>query len=349
MRTETTPLLPLLLLTAAAGAQDGSDLPYIRLSYPDDAERVVSRVNGDDVTLEDVLRHIDERHSPGFAFLEFMADEGRHYLDSRWIARWVRYDAYTRALRQEARHRGLDLDQADVHLGKALQRGFEKHLEAYTGNLRRRGLDFEPTQDRIDTLLAKYQRQNGLETEVQGWLDFMVDVEGRTREELRDFYRDHARYFGGAVDLAHILVYHRHPSTGILLTEEGRKRAVGRRAEIESRLKEDGSNFEEVAELLSDDRRTGERGGVLEGVRRFDPRLPAELVRTAWFMKDGQVSDVVESPYGWHYVKRLSFTQTHFILFTDDAIPTVRATMRKHLQEELLFEARERWRVELKL
>ena len=90
--------------------------------------------------------------------------------------------------------------------------------------------------------------------------------------------------------------------------------------------------------------------GRLPGVHRFDDRLPATLCRAAWALRDGQVTaDVVESQYGWHFVRRIEFAQQIFILFTDDAIPSIRIVMRRAMQERRLFDARQKAGVRLLL
>jgi parvulin-like peptidyl-prolyl isomerase len=87
---------------------------------------------------------------------------------------------------------------------------------------------------------------------------------------------------------------------------------------------------------------------VLNGVHRFDDRLPAILCRMAWQLKDGEISEVVESQYGWHLIKRLEFGQNIFMLFTDDAMPAIKIIMKRAMQEQHLFSARESAKVELK-
>jgi len=144
-------------------------------------------------------------------------------------------------------------------------------------------------------------------------------------------------------------VQHRDAGTGILLAEEGRARANERIAEIRARLRPDGSNFEDVAARWSDDTRTAHEGGLLGSLHRFDDRMPATLCRAAWNLRDGEISDVVESQYGWHIVKRIDFNQQIFMLFTDDAMPAIRTIMRRARQEERLFEARKTANVQLLL
>jgi hypothetical protein len=343
-------LLAALLSTLApcmaqGDAENASSVPYVLLSYPEDKDRVIAMVNGQEVSLEDLASHIEERHRPGFR--EFLAtDAGNLYFRSGFVATWVRQYADIVALKSEARYRDLNLADADAFLAQALKTGFENWLQVYLEERRREGRPLPVDQDRIDALLTDYQNEYGLETEVRGWLNFHVSGEA-TDEEVRKYHTDNANIFGGRVTLAHILVYTRDPITGIRLDGEPRERAEQRLGDALARLREDGSNFGDVAKLLSDDRRSGERGGVFPNVARFDPRLPANLCRTVWYLRDGEVSEPIETRFGTHIIKRISFQMNQFVLFTERIVPEVRATMREHRQEELLFDLRERRRVEL--
>src|SRR5690606_31080650 len=161
---------------------------------------------------------------------------------------------------------------------------------------------------RVDSLLADFQLRRGLSSELQGMLDHLEPGEF-TRTQLQEFFQANARVFGGRVTIAHILIQHRDAGTGILLAGEAYARATARLADVRARLRPDGANFEEVARGYSDDTRTAKEGGLLNGLARFDDRMPAALCREAWRLRDGEVSDVVETQYGWHLVKRIEFTQ----------------------------------------
>lgn len=336
-------------LAPLAMGQSDADNPssgsYVLLSYPEDRDRAVARVDGQEITLEDLARHMEERHRPGFR--EFLAtDAGNLYFRSKFVATWVRQYADIVALKSEARYRDLDLAEADAFLAQALKTGFENWLQVYLEERQREGRPLPVNQDRIDDLLTDYQNDYGLETEVRGWLDFHEPGEA-TDQEVRKYHTENASIFGGRVTLAHILIYTRDPGTGILLEGEAKERAEQQLADALARIRKDGSNFGEVAKLLSDDRRSAERGGVFPNVARFDPRLPANLCRTVWFLRDGEVSEPIETRFGTHIVKKISFQMTQFVLFTERIVPEVRATMREHKQEELLFDLRKRRRVEL--
>ena len=337
----------------ASSAQQ-AERSYPQLRYPRDKERVIAVVGDRPIQLVDLVLHIEDRHHPGFE--EFLAGPdgkgtpaGARMLESNLIAPWVRQFADICALKAEAEAmEGYDPEQAEAALSAALKESFEAHLAAYVDDLQRRGLPTDISQDRIDRILADYQLRYGLQTEMQGWLDYLQPLQPWTKGELRDFFTDNARVFGGGVTLAHILIQHRDPGTGILMQDKQQARAASRLAEVQRRLAA-GEDFAELARLFSDDTKTAPQGGVFKGVQRFDYRLPPQICRTAWLLKDGQVSDVVETAFGWHLIQRIEHVQKKFMLFTDAAVPSIRVTRQRMLQEDLLFKLRDKYGVELKL
>jgi peptidyl-prolyl cis-trans isomerase SurA len=74
--------------------------------------------------------------------------------------------------------------------------------------------------------------------------------------------------------------------------------------ELYAKLKA-GSNFEDLARQFSDDNQTKDRGGLLQPFK--SGRLPKEFEDAAFAIaKDGDYSQVVETPYGYHIIKRVS-------------------------------------------
>ncbi len=348
------PLLALLTcttLTVAVPAQDQEaktpNEASPKLAWPRDQDRAVCRVDGEEHTLLDLFEHTQKRHEPRMLALMELPT-GAAYLQHPRMASWVRQYADVLALESEARGRGLGYKDVEETLGNALKKGFEVHLEGYVERRARGGSPVELTQERINLLLADYQRDYGLECEVRGWLDALVPaISIEETQRLRTFYDEHPQWFGGVVTISQIMVEHRDPQTLELLTGAARRKAYAKLADIEARLAPDGSNFEEVARLLSDDERTARSGGRMSGIERFDDRLPAALCRTAWRLRDGQVSAPVESAFGIHIIKRISYKHRYYVVFTDAIRGEVADTMRRSEQENMLFGARERHGVQL--
>jgi hypothetical protein len=343
MRAATHALLCCLAAGPAAGQEPSQDRGELR--YPRDTDRAIARVDGRELTLEDLVQHLDRRHAPGFAaYLATPAGNLYFQPPHRFGADWVRQLADITALRAEAEARGLDLEDAEPFLSDALKRGFEQYLQGAHDA----GMDEAESRRVLALRLTRYQQEHGLETEVQGWLDFLVPGDA-SDDEIRAYFQGHARQFGGMVTFSHILIRHRDPVTLRLLEGEAAAKAWEKVADVKARLLPDGSNFEEVAGRMSEDRKTAERGGVFENVSRFDARLPAILCRTAWELDDGEWTGPVESAYGLHFVKRRSVSQQRFIAspFHEDAKPLILDGRRKQLQEDLLLAAREKRRVKL--
>ena len=322
---------------------------HIVVRYPEDQARAIAVVGSRTLTLGDLVDHIDSRHYPGFKGLLVEQPSFQRYLTSDLMAAWVRLFADLEALRQSLGDQKVDPKALEAAQSEALRKNFQTWLDAYVADRKQAGRSTELSQNRVNRLLSDFQLRSGIAAELQGFLD-VLEPDDWPRGVMQDFFNDNARAFGGQVTIAHILVQHRDAGTGLMLNDEGQARANARIADIKARLRPDGSNFEEIARLYSDDTRTAAEGGRMTGIHRYDDRLPATLCRAAWDLRDGEMStEVVETPYGWHLIKRLEFAQQVFILFTDDAIPSIKVVMRRALQEKRMFGAREKAGVRLLL
>ncbi|MEZ5967434.1 MAG: peptidylprolyl isomerase [Planctomycetota bacterium] len=327
--------------------RDLSALTGIELRYPRDKDKAVAKVDEREITLGEMARYMDEHLSPGFAgFLATPA--GNLYFDKRQPADWIRQYADIVALQAEARAREVPQEAVDARLEQAAEGGFEAWLAHYRQQREDQGVKSDLTDERKANLRARHRREFGLADQRQGWLDALTpDLDRIGLDAAHYFYRENPRYFGGVVHLAHILVYDRQPVSGQLLVDADRRETTRLLAEVKARLAPDGSNFEDVARLMSEDRRTANRGGILRNVSRFDPRLPPSVTRAAWELRDGEWTGPIESPYGQHFVKRLSYTHYAFFLVTESTLPKVRDIMRRKMQEDAMLDIRRRHRVTL--
>jgi hypothetical protein len=327
---------------ASPGAAPVAGAPsFVVRHYPQDRDAPVAIVGSHPITLGELVDHVDSRHQPGFREALVQNPAIQRMLESDIIAAWVRQYADIEALKLLTKDTDLDQKALEEAQSAQLKASFQAFLNREIEQRRTAGRPTDLSQAQVNKMLARYQLDNGLAAELQGWLNFL-EPDTYNRAQMQEFFNNNARAFGGTVTVAHILIYNRDPGRGILLNEAGLARANTLLADVRARLRADGSNFDEVAKLCSADQRTAPQGGLLGNVHRFDDRLPAALCRAAWNLRDGEVSDVVESQYGWHILKRLDFQQQIFILFTDDAIPSIREVMRRSRQEDLLFQAREK-------
>lgn len=339
------PVLALALALAPAtalGAQtDGVPTAAASLSYPADKDFVIAKVAGRALTLEDMVQHIGARHDPGFP--GFLAEPaGQLYFRNQTLALWVRQFADIVMLEAEARHRGVDMKKAEAALAETLKRFFQAHVSTYSEQREKQGRSLELTQERLNTMLTRFQRSEGLRIELQGWLDFLTADEP-TDEVLYRFCVDHARLFGGRVTFAHILIENHDRVSGRRFDQAAHEKVLARVADIRARLKEDGSNFEEVAQRFSDDRETAAKGGRLDNVARFEATLPAILCRTAWQLRDGEIAGPVESPYGLHFVKRVQYvSQEAYFLPVPENLPRIREVRTNLRQEDMIYELRKK-------
>lgn len=101
----------------------------------------------------------------------------------------------------------------------------------------------------------------------------------------------------GEMSASHIMVkFPKNAST------EDRQKAKARIDEIYGKLKS-GQNFEELARQFSDDKQTNDQGGRLQPFK--GGRLPKSFEEAAFALKkNGDVSEPVETPYGYHIIKR---------------------------------------------
>lgn len=319
--------------------------PPQKLSWPRDKKRPVCRVADGDHTLEVLVDHIVRNHADNAAKMLDLT-YGRELASPRGPT-WVRQYADVIALERWALEEGKLRSAAEDTLKASRKAAFEGWLEAYGEERAARRQPLKLDQDEVDRLYLDFRRTNGLASEVQGWLDFLVPEIEPKSEDVQVFYDERPQYFGGVLTMAHILVETRDPRTLELKTGKAAEEAQAKIARIQKLLNDGELEFEEIARRESDDRRTAPEGGRLNGVKRFDPRLPATLSRAAWRLQKGDVSEPIQSPYGVHFVKRIGYRQVYFVIFTDKIRKEVAETARRSKQEDILIRAREKFGVEL--
>jgi len=123
------------------------------------------------------------------------------------------------------------------------------------------------------------------------------EVTNFSDEELERYYRRHLDLFetNEEVKAAHIL---------LRVAEDADEETRNKRLELANQLLlelKDGADFAELAKANSDDKGTAEKGGELGTFGRGV--MVKSFEDAAFKLKPGQLSGVVESPFGYHIIK----------------------------------------------
>ena len=113
--------------------------------------------------------------------------------------------------------------------------------------------------------------------------------------EIEEFYKtmkDSLPRVEESVNLSHILV-------SVSAGGDAREKALAKIKEVQQKL-EAGESFEKLAQEYSDDP-SGSRGGDLGFIQRGDLVVPYE--EAAFALEIGQISDIVETEFGFHIIK----------------------------------------------
>lgn len=121
-----------------------------------------------------------------------------------------------------------------------------------------------------------------------------------SEDDLREYYKQNAIRYAGAEErrAAHILI---NVKPGAAADEKAKAKAKAEALLAEARKNPAG--FGELAKRNSQDEGSARNGGELDYFRRGAMTKPFD--DTAFAMKPGEISDVVESEYGFHIIKLL--------------------------------------------
>jgi|GEM_PF-178909 len=72
------------------------------------------------------------------------------------------------------------------------------------------------------------------------------------------------------------------------------------------RVIRNGANFEEVARQSSNDKPTAVRGGDMDTINHENRRTELAFDRAAYALKDGEISGLVRTSFGYHIIKRIN-------------------------------------------
>jgi len=136
---------------------------------------------------------------------------------------------------------------------------------------------------RKKSLIERYRQQLAEKVKISG-------------EEMEEFYKTYKDSLPEVPDRYLILQIVKTEAPG------GNSREIAKRkAEMLLQKIKDGADFYEIAKEYSDDEKSAARGGMLGFIRRGD--LLKSFEDVVFSVDEGEVSDVIETPLGFHIVK----------------------------------------------
>lgn len=105
----------------------------------------------------------------------------------------------------------------------------------------------------------------------------------------------------GQIHAAHILLMYKGSMRAPAQIQRSKEEALAQAQDLLKRVK-DGADFGELAKMYSDcpsSKRGGDLGFFGKG------QMVKEFEDAAFALKKGKVSDIVETPFGYHIIKRL--------------------------------------------
>jgi peptidyl-prolyl cis-trans isomerase C len=127
-----------------------------------------------------------------------------------------------------------------------------------------------------------------------------------TDAEAKQFYDDHPAEFEQPemVHVRHILMLTIDPKTHQPLSKD---QIEAKHKQMEDLLKRihDGASFATLARQYSEDPNAKENGGEIT-FSRDNPQVPPEFADAAFSLQTNQVSDVIQTSYGYHIIKLLN-------------------------------------------
>ena len=101
--------------------------------------------------------------------------------------------------------------------------------------------------------------------------------------------------------LQHVLVAYRGAKRGPATVTRGKADAKARAGEALAKLRT-GADFDDIVKAYSDDQGSVDRRGLIGKVHKGD--LDPAFSAAAFALRVGEVSDVIETPFGFHIIKR---------------------------------------------
>ncbi|MGB0579825.1 MAG: peptidylprolyl isomerase [Limisphaerales bacterium] len=282
-------VLSALLLGALGVQAQNKPLSMDELFPP----KIVVQGTGFTITEKDIAKELTAYKAAAAADGRPIDDTSQELLKQRITDRMV--FVKTMLLKATAQDRANAVDRADELLKKTRQ-GYPSD-DAFRRYLTARGISFaEFKQKWTDQAIVEHV----LKREVYE----LIPV---SEAEMKRYYLDNIGRFRtrDAVKISHILARSFDPQTNKPLDARQKAAALGRLRGLLARVKA-GEDIQKLAREHSEDPGSKDRGGVYVFGRN---QYSVKFETAAFGLAIGQVSDVVETDYGYHIIKLLDRQQ----------------------------------------
>ncbi|MBA3591865.1 SurA N-terminal domain-containing protein [Methylibium sp.] len=285
-------------------------------------------------------------NDPQFAFLR--KPDGS--IDTELLnAQGLSAEQFAQQLRQDVAMRQVLLGVADTALGASTPTSTA--LDALLQRREVRIARFEaknyvdqvkPTEAEIATYYNDPARADAFMAPERAKVEYVVlDLDALAQdisvseEELRKYYAENAARFSTPEErrASHILV-----KAGREAPAAEREKAGAEAAALQAEAKKNPDSFAELAKKNSDDPGSAAQGGDLDFFARGAMTQPFE--EAAFAMKTGEISDVVESDFGYHVIKLTGVRGGGKKSF-EEARAEIEAEVKQQLAQQKFAEAAE--------
>jgi parvulin-like peptidyl-prolyl isomerase len=297
--------------------------------YASAQDRTVAVVNGVSLKERELERIVDELLPRAF-YHQSVTPEKRAELRKKALDELIRRELYY----QEAVRIGIKVSKSELKDGlENIKKRFKSKKE-YQNALKQAGITEDDLKKDIERnlLINKFYQQE------------VLDISKVSDNELKEYYEKNKKDFlrPEAAHIRHILIKVEPTST-----DEEKAKKKKEAGDILKRARQ-GEDFAELAyQYSADDWRV--KGGDLGLIHRG--RLLPELEEVAFKLKPGEISDLIETTYGYHIIKmeeKLPPTQLGFDEIKDKLRKELEEKRKKEREENLLKTLKEKARIEVR-
>ncbi|MBY5956977.1 peptidylprolyl isomerase [Membranicola marinus] len=184
----------------------------------------------------------------------------------------------------------------DAQVEQELDRKIQYIIQTMNGDIERFENYYGKNVSQVKKMMRKDMKAQAMARQMQSQILSKVKI---TPKEVIDYYEslpvDSLPYFNSEVEIGELVMF---PE----VSQEEREKAIALAVQIQNKI-EEGENFNTLARKHSDDPGSARIGGDLGWQMRgtFVPEFEA----AAFNLDDGEISDIVETDFGFHIIKMI--------------------------------------------